>query len=163
MENGKLFEKIAERLNNAEELTLNISRIMKRSVMRNFATESDGKRRWARLAHSTLKQRRKKGYTGKILQRTGQLKNSIQTAHDKNSATVYTNLIYAGVQNYGAVIHRSSLKSFLTKKRKGKNPKRPRQNRMSSFRIPARPFLTLRENQFKQIENEIAKWIRGNN
>ena len=49
---------ISEQLENTEELMLDISRILRHSVMRNFETESDGKQRWARLAKSTLKQTR---------------------------------------------------------------------------------------------------------
>jgi phage virion morphogenesis protein len=160
--NDKLItEEISEKLGNTEPLMLNISRIMKSSVMKNFAAESDGKRRWARLAHSTRKQRNKKGYTGKILQRTGQLKNSVVTRHTNNTAEVGTNLKYAAIQNYGGVIHRTSLSVYLKKKRKGKNPHRPKKNRMATIRIPARPFLVLRKEYLDDVKDAIVEYLKG--
>lgn len=152
---------IAERLGNPEPLMLDISRILRHSVMRNFETESDGKHRWARLAKSTQKQRARKGYTGKILQRTGTLKRSIYAAHGNNYAEVGTNLKYAAALNFGAVMHRSSLRTYLRRKNKGKKARYSGKNKMSSWRLPARPFLTLRPQQEKQIMNAVSEWIRG--
>ncbi len=156
---------IAERLENPEPLLLDISRILRHSVMRNFETESDGKRRWARLAKSTQKQRAKKGYTGKILQRTGTLKRSIYASHGHSSgggyAEVGTNLKYAAALNFGAVMHRSSLRTYLRRKKKGKKASYSGKNKMSSWRIPARPFLTLRPKQKEEILNAVSEWMRG--
>ena len=69
----------------------------------------------------------------KILQNTGRLKKSINSAHDNKEAKVGTNLIYATTHNYGL---------------KKKN-------------IPARPFMGLSMNQKLRYQEWIRKWKRG--
>lgn len=133
------------------------------SVLKNFETEGGRLgNRWQRLSPNTIKDRQRKGYwPGKILQRTGQLKRSIISSYGENYAQVSTNLIYAAIHNYGGIIHRSSLKTFLRKKREGKEAKKPKTNRMSSIRIPARPFMKLTENDIEKIKSKILKELTG--
>jgi len=147
------------------ELMLSIAERMRAAVLKNFETE--GARigeRWQRLSHATIKQREKKRYwPGKILQRTGQLKDSISLQADDTTAIVSTNLIYAAIHQYGGWIHRSSLKTYLRKKREGKDASfdklRMTKNKMSSFYIPARPFMRLSEGDLYAIKEKIIKKI----
>lgn len=150
---------ISGRVNNLKPLMLNLAEIMHAAVLRNFAKESSEGKPWARLAHSTIKDRTRKGYTGKKLQRTGQLKKSITAQYGEDYAEVGTNLIYAAVQNYSAVIHRTNLKTYLTRKNSGKYVSKPKANKMSSVRIPARPFLTLEAKTMLKIERTIKIYL----
>jgi len=154
----KIIELLKNKLSSNRELMLSIAETMRVAVLKNFETE--GARlgiKWQKLASSTIKQRLSKGYwPGKILQRTGQLKKSLISNADNNSAIVSTNLIYAAIHQYGGWIHKSSLKTYLRKKREGKEV-RKLNNKMSSFYIPARPFLKLTESDLDKIKNRIIK------
>jgi phage virion morphogenesis protein len=153
----EIIEILKRRINNRRDLMVSIAETMRVAVLKNFETEGSrlGKP-WQRLSHKTIKQREKKGYwPGKILQRTGQLKRSILSSYGDDYAQVSTNLIYAAIQNYGGIIHRSSLKTYLRKKREGKEAKKPGRNKMSSIRIPARPFMKLNDQDLEKIKSKI--------
>lgn len=154
----EIIEMLKKRLSGDRNLMLSIAETMRVSVLKNFETE--GSRlgsKWQRLAPATIKQRQKKGYwPGKILQRTGQLKDSVISQADDTTATVSTNLIYAAIHQYGGWIHRSSLKTYLRKKREGKEASFDKL-RMTSFYIPARPFMKLNEGDLNKIKNSIVK------
>lgn len=89
------------------------------------------------------------------MQRRGQLKRSIISSYGEDFAQVSTNLIYAAIHNYGGVIHRSSLKTYLRKQREGKVSKKPSSNKMGSIRIPARPFMQLNNQDIEKIKQKI--------
>lgn len=154
----EIIELLKQKLANKSKLMIAIAGTMRVAVLKNFETEGSriGKP-WQRLSHQTIKQREKKGYwPGKILQRRGQLKRSIVSSYGEDYAQVSTNLIYAAIQNYGGVIHRSSLKTFLRKKISGKDIKKPGRNKMSSIKIPARPFMQLNDQDIEKIKQKIV-------
>lgn len=153
----EIIELLKNKLANKSKLFVAVAETMRTAVLKNFETEGSriGKP-WQRLSHQTIKQREKKGYwPGKILQRTGQLKRSILSSYGEDFAQVSTNLIYAAIQNYGGIIHRSTLKTYLKKKISHKEAKTPRQNKMSSIRIPARPFMHLNNQDIEKIKEKI--------
>ena len=155
----EIIESLKKQLSNKRGLMLSVAETMRVSVLKNFETEGTrlGKK-WQKLAQSTIKERQKKGYwPGKILQKTGNLMDSIISSANENSASVSTNLVYAAIHQYGGYIHRTSLKTYLRKKREGKDGKKPGSNKMSSFYIPARPFMKLNENDLNKIKNRIVK------
>lgn len=154
----EIIELLKNKLENKNKLMVAIAETMRTAVLKNFETEGSriGKP-WQRLSHQTIKQREKKGYwPGKILQQRGQLKRSIISSYGEDYAQVSTNLIYAAIQNYGGVIHRSSLKTFLRKKISGKDIKKPGSNKMSSIKIPARPFMQLNDQDIEKIKQKIV-------
>lgn len=160
----EIIELLKNKLSNKSKLMVAVAETMRTAVLKNFETEGGriGKP-WQKLSQQTIKQREKKGYwPGKILQRTGQLKRSIISSYGEDYAQVSTNLIYAAIQNYGGVIHRSSLKTFIRKKREGKEAKRPKVNKMSSIRIPARPFMKLNEQDIEKIKQKIVSALTKN-
>lgn len=75
--------------------------LMRASVARTFLDEGSPAGSWPRLALSTLK---KKGYTAghKLLIMSGNLFRSITYAVTGNVLTVGTNLVYAGVHQFGS-------------------------------------------------------------
>lgn len=91
--------------------------------------------------------------------RTGRLKDSINSSYGDNYAQVSTNLIYAAIHNYGGLIHRSSLKTYLRKKKEGKASPPPTRNKMSSVRIPARLFMQLTSGDMEKIKSKILKGL----
>lgn len=155
----EIIEQLKQRLNNKSNLMLAIAETIRVAVLKNIETEGSriGKP-WQRLSPQTIKNRQEKGYwPGKILQRTGQLKRSIVSGYGEDYAQVSTNIIYAAIQNYGGIIHRSSLKTFLRKKREGKDAKKSNRNKMSSIRIPARPFMQMNNDDIEKIKQKIIK------
>lgn len=160
----ELIHQLKNRLHANRPLMASIAETMRVAVLKNFETE--GARLgepWQDLAHSTRKQRQQQGYwPGKKLQRTGQLKRSIASSYGDNYARVSTNVVYAAIQNYGGVIHRSSLKTFIRKKREGKAAKQPKSNKMSSIRIPARPFMKLNDQDLEKIKSTIINALTKN-
>lgn len=160
----EIIEQLKQRLNNKSNLMLAIAETIRVAVLKNIETEGSriGKP-WQRLSPQTIKNRQEKGYwPGKILQRTGQLKRSIISSYGEDYAQVSTNLIYAAIQNYGGIVHRSSLKTFIRKKREGKSAKQPKANKMSSIRIPARPFMMLNEQDLEKIKSKIINALTKN-
>ncbi|MEG8946621.1 phage virion morphogenesis protein [Rosettibacter firmus] len=161
----EIIELLKNKLSNKSKLMVAIAETMRSAVLKNFETEGSriGKP-WQRLSHQTIKQREKKGYwPGKILQKTGQLKRSIISSYGEDYAQVSTNLIYAAIQNYGGVIHRSTLKTYL-KRKINLNPLTKSQlqykagsNKMSSIRIPARPFMQLNNQDIEKIKKKIIE------
>ncbi len=83
------------------------------------------------------------------------MKRSIVSSYGEDYAEVSTNLVYAAIHNYGGVIHRSSLKTYLRKKISRREAKTPVKNKMSSIRVPARPFMKLNEQDVEKIKSKI--------
>jgi len=97
------------------------------SIEENF--EQQGRPRWLALAPSTLKDREKKGYTGKILQRTGGLAASVAQDSGDDFARISIAKRYAAIQNFGG-----------------------RAGRGGRTQIPARPFAKLSDTDIEEIQ-----------
>jgi len=134
---------------NLKPLLNNIAQIMLESVRKNFDEEGRVDK-WAALKRSTIKQRERKGYwPGKILQRSGILKRSIQAFTDETAAIVSTNIKYAGIHNYGGTIKQATRSSLKTKK----------QIKERTIKIPKREFMKLTEKDSEKIKIAITKYF----
>ena len=130
--NKRLLD-LATRGENLRPLMKNIAGVFAYSTEENFKEE--GRPKWTDLAESTKKQRKKTGhYPGQILQVTGQLASSISTYYDDNSAIIGSNLDYAAIHQLGG--------------QTGKGKKTT---------IPARPYLKLINNEYKDIIDILKK------
>ncbi|MGQ0794537.1 MAG: phage virion morphogenesis protein [Deltaproteobacteria bacterium] len=139
------------------------------AVEENF--KQQGRPKWQPLAPSTLRQRQREGKAdGKILQRTGQLAASISSEHDKTSATVGTNNEYAAAHQFGAEIKRAARSELFVRNRskrgdtKGRFKKGVSERRGFNFgdsatRIPARPFLSLTDDDTTGIEAILKRFL----
>lgn len=89
------------------DLMTRISGHMHANVMNNFSNQGAEVQAggWHKLAASTLKAKGKKNQSLDILQAKGNLLRSIQASADNDSSTVFTNLRYAAIHNYGGVIN----------------------------------------------------------
>lgn len=83
-----------------------------RSVQRNF--DEEGRPKWTSLARSTIAQRARIGKSGKILTRTGRLRNSVRYQAQKTGVRWGTNTRYAGVHQFGSRDGRIPLRDYLT-------------------------------------------------
>lgn len=132
---------------------------MERAVEKNFA--SQGRPAWLGLAPGTIASRIRNGtWPGKILQRTGQLAASIETRSDSTSATVGTNLVYAGIHQFGGKTRAHTITA-----RKGKalafGGIFRRSVRHPGSHIPARPFLALDRSDERQIQESVLLFLQG--
>lgn len=134
---SKLLD-LAKRSENLRPLMKNIAGIFAYSTEENFKEEGRPDK-WTDLAESTKKQRTKTGhYPGQILQVSGQLASSISTYYDNDSAVIGSNLDYAAIHQLGG--------------QAGKN---------QSVTIPARPYLTLTDDNCNEILHNISKYFEA--
>lgn len=159
----QFFDKLSNKVINLKPLMLNVAEIMHSSVMKNFRDQAANGKAWQKLAPSTIKQRKKKGYwPGRILQRRGGgdgLKASVQSSHGDDFAQVGTNKIYAAIHQYGGVISQSSLKTYIRKKSAGLNAAKPKRNKMRQIRIPARPFLVINDRDLVKVQKTVLDYL----
>lgn len=138
LDNKKVKEgllELAQKTSNLRSLMKNIAGIMADSTEENFKEE--GRPKWKDLSEKTKTARRKTGhYPGQILQVSGQLAMSITTQYDDTSAVIGSNKVYAAIQQLGG--------------QAGRNKK---------VNIPARPYLNLSEDDYKNILNKIIQFI----
>src|SRR5574344_2589061 len=128
--------KVASKCEDMKPIMKNIAGIMAYAAEENF--EQEGRPdKWQELAESTIKKRKKiKHWPGSILQAKGQLVTSITTQYDNESAVIGSHLAYAAIHQLGG--------------QAGKGKK---------VTIPARPYLNLRESEYKEIIEETKKYL----
>lgn len=124
---------LAKNAGNTAPLMRRISGDMMDAVEENF--EREGRPKWKSLAESTIESRkRQKKWPGKILQIGGGrgLAGSITPRYSAKEAIVGTNLIYARIHQKGGMAGRGR-----------------------KVKIPARPYLTITNQELADIENRI--------
>lgn len=154
---NSVFQRLKEKGSPTLFLMQKIAGHLEDNVHENLRKEGSGSPiQWARLSHSYAEKKSKnKSLVQKILTATGSMDQSIfQRVTDKEAAAG-TNKIYAPAHQFGAVIHRSAVKTYITKKRKGKEAVKPKKNFMATIRIPARPFLYLTDNYRDAIVRDV--------
>ena len=133
--NKRLLD-LAKKTENLRPLMKNIAGILAFSTEENFKNEGRPDK-WTALSEITKNKRRElHKYPGQILQVSGQLASSISTQYDDNSAVIGSNLSYAAIHQLGG--------------QAGRNKK---------VKIPARPYINLTDDDFKEIMHETEKYI----
>lgn len=164
-----VLEKLKTNLRNPSRTMKYIASDLMQSVKRNFEYEGRGK--WKPLSSRTIKQRTRLGYwPGKILQRTGELKRSITSGSDQNSAWVGTNKRYAALHQFGGHIFKASRNEKFIRSRYKRGSKKGKFKKMKSYElgkgmsfrahtinVPARPFLTVSYSDLVKIKNHFLQ------
>jgi len=128
---------LAKKGENLRPLMKNIAGIFANSAEENFKNEGRPDK-WIDLAESTKKQRlKKRKWPGQILQVEGMLASSVNTYYNNDSAIIGSNLPYAAIHQLGG--------------KAGKN---------KSANIPARPYLSLTEDDYKEILQKTQKYLK---
>lgn len=144
----KALQRMADRVRNRQPLLQEISERMYKAVMDNF--EQEGRPvKWSPVSR-----------TGKILQKDGHLVSSIGTYSDNDRAVVGTNIIYARIQNQGGVTRPHVIRP-KNKKALYFNGRFAKQVNHPGSDIPARPFLTMTDEDMTDIAQTINDWIGG--
>lgn len=125
-----------------------IGEILRSSVTQNFLDEGrysspkdwrGGTKKWEELKPPTIAHRLKSGRGAHpILQVSGQLKSSISVQADANGAQIGTNLVYAGIHQFGG-----------------------KAGRGKKVTIPARPFLVVQDQDLDDAIDVIARHLAG--
>jgi phage virion morphogenesis protein len=128
--------------------------LMRGSVAKTFRAEGSPAGSWPRLAASTMK---KKGYTAghKLLILSGRLFGSISYVVSGNTLTVGTNVVYAGVHQYGSADRRGGSIGPQAKLKDRADKRGRHQN------IPARPFLVFRPEDPGRIMEGFEAYLSG--
>ena len=147
------------KLEKPHELMRLVAGNMLAAVEDNF--EDEGRPKWTGLQAGTIAQRERSGHwPGKILQRSGRLKNSITQYWDDRQAVVGTNVIYAAIQHFGGktkshTIKPKNKKALAFGGRVLRSVKHPGSN------IPARPFLALTKQDLDDLVQDVNGWYAG--
>jgi len=152
------LKKAMRRAKNPRAMMRAVAEDMLDAVEANF--EQEGRPKWPALAPSTLANRKEKGYTGKMLQATGRLAGSITPSSGATFARVGTNVEYAAVHQFGGetgpfVIRPRNKKALFWPgaEHPVKSVTHP------GFKIPARPFLQLTDEDLDRIKNTMLHFI----
>ena len=133
----KALKELQNKVDDKRPLMRQIAGDLLDAVEENF--EQQGRPRWKALSESTIKQRRRRGtFPGKILQESGGLAASVTESDDENSAEVGTNKVYAAIHQFGGQAGRGK-----------------------SVTIPARPFLSVTDEDLGDIEERVKGYIEG--
>ncbi len=154
------------RLKDLSPVMQHASLVLLTGVSRTFSNETDPNtgEKWQPLAATTLLERAKKRYTGSMLKRTGDLAKSVHPEHDKHSALVGTNKVYAAIHQFGGQIKRNPRTQILHfrktvsgqyrfAKKNDKRTKLAMKANVGSYtiNIPARPFLGVSRDTMEEI------------
>ncbi len=164
---GAMLKRIKDR----RPLMKEISQIMLKAVQQNFETEGKRVGGWPQLKASTLKDRKRKGYTSGMLIRRGNLFRSISARATNDEAVVGTNKAYARIQHEGGVINMASRSETFIRTRYAKGDKKGKFKKGKGkagqgftfkahiIKIPARPFLKVNKKDVKEIQEAIKSYL----
>ena len=171
----RAFKRKLKEYDDLSPLMRRLSGVMADSVEENF--EQEGRPRWTPLRPRTIKSRTKQGnWPGRILQQRGRLAASIITDHSRDGAKIGTNLIYAGIHQFGGTIKQSARMRIMhfTQAKSGKIGKGDRFSKASKstygrrtmgkardIKMPTRPFLSFADSDLKKMRRMAAEYVAG--
>lgn len=136
-----LLQSLLNRGSNLAPVMREISMNILDAVEENFEKEGNASEQWAPWSDGWRQRRQKLGFTGdgnKVLTLRGELAASITAQSDNDTAEVGTNKKYAAIHQFGGEAGRNK-----------------------SAKIPARPFLVIRDEDREDIKNSIMKHLKG--
>jgi phage virion morphogenesis protein len=151
-----LFSRLKERFTPDKNLMDAVADHLHQSVMENFVNQGTNiTGGWKPLKTSTLKMKRRKGLSERILEATGNLKRSIKTGSTESDAWIFSDAPYGAIHNFGGTINLQGRTVLFH--RKGRRKETGFKEKI--IKIPARPFLVLTEGFKEKIVEEIRKQV----
>lgn len=158
---GSLLDGIAARLGSKKEAMHTIGEIVRTSINRNFRAQG--------RPDAWKKSRRAESDGGMTLSLTGRLRNSFTVEADNDSASVGTNVAYATTLHFGAAKGSfgtvvAGVRSHVRRLASGKEAKvsaHPRLVTIPFGNIPARPFMLVQPDDWKEIRDALIDHIAG--
>lgn len=137
----RLVTNIQKRLGNLKPAMRLIGEIVHESIQRNFE-EGGRPKKWKRLAPSTIKQRKRIGkWPGRMLVRrgvSGGLMGAIAYRAFNDRVVSHANKIYAAIHHFGGMAGRGR-----------------------KVKIPARPYMMVQDEDWKEIKAALNEFILG--
>lgn len=167
------LQKIIEAGKDLRPVLTNIAGMMKDAAEQNFAAQGQNLNpKWDQLKSGTLRQKKKKGYSTRILERTGWLAGSIQASADDTRAVAGTNVPYAQIHQFGGDINMPARPLLFRKYSKGKKKGRTlfanarnaqfgQMGKPYTIHIPPRPFLALTEENQQAMVKRLGDYLIG--
>jgi len=161
-------EKQLEIMKNPRPAMKMIATQLYRSVMKNFEEEGTDKVKWEPLSKITRFIRRHRqsapNKTGNIkkLQDKGILRQSIYPETGEDYAVVSTNVKYAGKLNFGGVSEPNEVEIAPYQRKDGTKVRGYTMHLKGGHKIPARPFMIIREEHKDRIIEIAKKWFFEN-
>ena len=145
----KALDKFQEALaNQKQDLMESLGDALVSGTLKRFEEEEDPQgNKWASVARS-----------GKILTDTARLRNSIDSAVAGDTVLVGSNVKYARIHQLGGTVKPVNKKALKFKTGKGKGAKWAQAKQVT---IPARPYLGISKDDWKEIEETISDFIGG--
>ena len=151
-----LFKRIKERFTPDKNLMDAVANHLHQSVMENFTNQGTNiPGGWKQLKASTLKEKRRKGLSERILEATGNLKRSIKTDSTGSDVWVYTDAPYGAIHNLGGTVNLPGRTRLF--RYKGRRKETGFKEKI--IKIQARPFLVLTEGFKGKIIEEIRRQV----
>jgi len=157
----RALREIISQLGDRRELMASLAGIMHRAVEDNFA--EGGRPHWQALHPGTIAARersRPATWPGQILVRSGQLAASVQDSFDNDQAVVGSNKVYAAIQQFGGQTRPHVIKA-RNKKALAFGGVVVRQVKHPGSKIPARPFLSLTEQDGQDLVDEAESFLQA--
>ncbi len=150
---NRLLSSVTKKLNDLTPLMRQIAGIMHDAVEENFA--QGGRPKWKPSARALRE-------GGKTLQDTGRLAASITSRATGNQAMVGTNVVYAAIHQFGGKTSPHVIKPKTKKALFWPGARHPVKSvNHPGSTIPARPFLSLTEDDWQEIREKSAKYLTG--
>jgi phage gpG-like protein len=166
----KMLDELSDRLENPEDLLIELEGVLLDAVMENFdsggRSENGQTEVWEDLKQSTIDKRKlQHGDKYQVLVVTGGLRDSMTGYHDNEKAGVTTNKVYATTMHFGAkkgefggaTIDSSGKKRFKGKWVGANASTQP----IPWGDIPARPFMMITNEERAEISDILEKYLKG--
>jgi phage virion morphogenesis protein len=145
------LQAINSRLSDMTPIMRQIAGIMQDAVEENFAQQ--GRPRWKPSARASRE-------GGMTLQDTGRLAASITSRSTGNQAVVGTNVVYAAIHQFGGKTPAHVIKPKNKKALFWPGASHPVKSvNHPGSNIPARPFLSLTDSDFDEIQRKLAAYL----
>lgn len=170
---NSVFNELKGKFTPNKTLMTTIAGHLKASVDMNFINQGkDVPGGWPALAHSTVKEKMRRGKDPRKLYREGLLAASIQQGATEDEAWASTNVNYAAIHQFGGSIVQAARSELFTRNRFSKPPKKGQFKKGTTpgrgftfkervINIPARPFMVLTESFKDKIIAAIRSHVAG--
>ena len=165
----ELLSRIQTKAKNLRPVMSIIGEIVQTSIQRNF--EAGGRpKKWKPLSPATIARRKEQGrWPGKILAIRGGLFRSITYQAKNDRVEIGANIKYAALHHFGAKKGKfgtvtAQVKSHIRQLKTGKTSSvsaHTRQTKIPWGNIPARPFMMVHDEDWKEIKDSLRDYIVG--
>lgn len=150
--NIEAFQKALKQLSNFQkkELSQAVGEVLRESTLKRFQNEEDPQgHKWKK----SLRAMGQNGSVGKTLAKSGHLKTSLGVQASSEGVSLGTNLIYAGIHQFGGTIKAKSAKGLRFKIG-------DRFVRVQKVTLPQRAYLGISEEDQREVAQTVEEYFK---